>query len=627
MFLISASASAADPVIEFYNADLDHYFITASASEAGGIDDGAAGPGWHRTARVFGAYSDAATAPPDAQPVCRFYGNVAQGGPNSHFYTADAAECAAVKEDNGWTYEGIAFYVRVPVAGGACPANTTPILRNYNQRFAQHDSNHRYSADRALYDEMTAIGWSAEGTVICGDPAIATPARSAPVIASGLTTLVNGCDQSASQATLYASSEVEPFIAINPRAPDNFIGVWQQDRWSDGGAHGLVTGVSFDGGRSWQKTSAPFSRCTGGNAANGGDFRRASDPWVSFGPDGTAFQIAIVFAGNALSGFTNGVSVSRSRDGGVTWEQPVALRRDNDSFFNDKESVTADPTDARYVYAVWDRIDNNAGFDGPVWFARSVDGGNSWEPSRMIYNPGSDHATINNQIVVLPDGTLVNFFTESRVVSANDTQSSLVVIRSSDKGLTWSAPITVADVHSVGAKDPDNVIAIRDGSGLGQAVVDRQGRLFIVFQDARNTNGARDAVLITRSADGGLTWSDPAQVNPDKGVAAFIPAVAVTRDGTIGVTYYDFRNNTADRASLPADYWIARSHDGVSWTETHIDGSFDFSVAPVSEGLFLGDYQGIATVGNAFVPFYGRTNPDPANRSDIVCTFIPPPGE
>jgi hypothetical protein len=44
----STTALAADPVIEFYNANLNHYFLTISASEASGIDSGAAGPGWHR---------------------------------------------------------------------------------------------------------------------------------------------------------------------------------------------------------------------------------------------------------------------------------------------------------------------------------------------------------------------------------------------------------------------------------------------------------------------------------------------------------------------------------------------------------------------------------------------------
>ena len=90
--------------------------------------------------------------------------------------------------------------------------------------------------------------------------------------------------------------------------------------------------------------------------------------------------------------------------------------RDLDAnFFNDKQTITADPTDANKVYAVWDRLlfptserasvisglVTNA-FRGPIWFNRSIDGGGSWEQPRQIYDPGQNDQTIANQIVVLP---------------------------------------------------------------------------------------------------------------------------------------------------------------------------------------------------------------------------------
>src|SRR5205814_10011088 len=121
-----------------------------------------------------------------------------------------------------------------------------------------------------------------------GDPQFRVSASS-PFIA--------GCDATLASGTLYVNAEVEPMVAVNPRNANNVVGVWQQDRWSNGGARGLLTGVSLDGGRTWTQHMAAFSRCTGGNAANGGDYSRASDPWVSFAPDGTVYQSSLSFNG------------------------------------------------------------------------------------------------------------------------------------------------------------------------------------------------------------------------------------------------------------------------------------------------------------------------------------------
>jgi hypothetical protein len=49
----------------------------------------------------------------------------------------------------------------------------------------------------------------------------------------------------------FPNSEVEPWLAVSPTTPNDVAGFWQQDRWSDGGAHGLVAAVSHNGGVSW----------------------------------------------------------------------------------------------------------------------------------------------------------------------------------------------------------------------------------------------------------------------------------------------------------------------------------------------------------------------------------------
>src|SRR5438094_9049782 len=72
--------------------------------------------------------------------------------------------------------------------------------------------------------------------------------------------------------TNFPKSEVEPFLAVNPANPANLVGVFQQDRWSNGGAHGLVAATSHDGGATWSESFAHFSTCSGGTAANGADY-------------------------------------------------------------------------------------------------------------------------------------------------------------------------------------------------------------------------------------------------------------------------------------------------------------------------------------------------------------------
>ncbi|MBP8295166.1 MAG: hypothetical protein KAX84_03600, partial [Burkholderiales bacterium] len=152
-------------VVEFYNTGLDHYFVTADPNEAAAIDAGAAGPGWNRTGQAWKSGGP--------NRVCRFYGSpdivAATGlrrGPNSHFYTIEAAECAVVKDDMGWQFESHDFN-GWPVPAGGCPAETVAIRRVYNNGFKQNDSNHRYVTSVALYDEMTRLGWTGEGTVFC----------------------------------------------------------------------------------------------------------------------------------------------------------------------------------------------------------------------------------------------------------------------------------------------------------------------------------------------------------------------------------------------------------------------------------------------------------------------------
>ena len=164
--LLSAfRAAALEPtamVVEFYNASLNHYFITAFPEEATMLDQGVVVPGWTRTGVQWQAWASA-TDNPSAVPVCRFYGSAI--GPNSHFYTADPAECAFVKQDAAWRFEAIAFYIDVP-QNGNCGVDTTPVYRSFAPGTGLTDMNHRYLVDMTMYEHMAASS-ILEGVVMC----------------------------------------------------------------------------------------------------------------------------------------------------------------------------------------------------------------------------------------------------------------------------------------------------------------------------------------------------------------------------------------------------------------------------------------------------------------------------
>ena len=615
----------ANTAIEYYHAAFDHYFLTSLPADMQALDSGQL-TGWSRTGRGFSIFS---VPPPPTFPVgavCRFYIPPQHG--DSHFFSASSDECAAVRARIGTdpNYSGYieetaqAFYVALPNFGtGACPAGYSPVYRLWNQRA---DSNHRYTTDAGIKAFMTTKNYVGEGY---GPDAVAmcTPRPllvDALVATSGLSPFAPGCDGVPAGGTVYVNAEVEPMIAVNPANPNNFIAVWQQDRWSGGGSRGPGTAYSMDGGGTWTRTFAPMSRCTGGAGTTA--FERASDPWITFAPDGTAYQATLSF--NNVANGDNAILVSRSSDGGRTWSAATTLRRDPGQNLNDKESITADRTDARFAYAVWDRLANN---NAPTWFARTTDGGATWEAARQIYDPGTNRQTLNNQVAVLPDGTLVLFFSELPTVDGGQA-ALLRVMRSADKGATWSAPITISDLQTVGTVDPDTGTGIRDGSAVGAVAAGANGVLAVVWQDSRFTAGAYDSVAFSRSNDGGSTWSPPLRINGNPAVFALIPNIAIRADGTFGVTYYDFRSNTPDPASLLTDYWLATSSDGVTWSERRISGPFDYAKAPLVGGrYFLGDYTGMTSVDNSFIAAFGQATGNPGNPTDILASLARPTAE
>ena len=268
---------------------------------------------------------------------------------------------------------------------------------------------------------------------------------------------------------------------------------------------------------------------------------------------------------------------NKSTNGGESWGGPLEITADDTNGL-DKQAITADPYDSNRVYAVWDRFLSppgiNANDQGKInaqsyveqsWFSRTTDGGATWEPARVIFNPGTHAGTIGNIVVVLPNAThdLIDGFILFANHNSKIRGTQIALVRSTDHGVTWSKkPIIIAqtDPSFLGPVDPDTGQPIRGGE-LPDFAVGVSGNVYAVWEDDLLTG--IDAIMFSESTDGGLTWSTPIKINqtptsiPPLDQQAFTPTVKVAAKGTVGVTDYDLRSNTP-APGLPTDYWIGR---------------------------------------------------------------------
>jgi Neuraminidase (sialidase) len=299
---------------------------------------------------------------------------------------------------------------------------------------------------------------------------------------------------------------------------------------------------------------------------------------------------------------------------------------------------------------VWDTLvlatdnpDDNphtAAFTGPAYFSKTTDGGKTWSAPQVIVNTAQNQQTIGNVVVVdSTNGTLYDFFDwilppNSFGNTGKSDNFNVAFVKSSDGGSTWTAPQQVARIMTVFVSDPNTGAAIRTGDIIPEVAINSStGALYAVWQDSRfngkNGNfGTYDEVAFSTSTDGGVTWSTPIRASTPKGSPAFTPTVRSNSNGTLAVTYYDFRNLPAgDTTTLPTDYWVTFSTDGgkTFGNEAHLKGSFDMLTAPNARGFFVGDYEGLASTGTAFRPLFVAANSgNISNRTDVFTDGVTP---
>ena len=468
------------------------------------------------------------------------------------------------------------------------------------------------------------------------------------------------CSNAHQTGTNYPSAEVEPWVTAIPNTT-SLVAVWQQNRWSNGGAQGLVAGRSTDGGATWSQADLPFSACAPGSVLDpftGTAYDRGSDAWVSAGPDGTLYTVgleATATDGSTPGNNDTGVAAATSKSGGATWQHAQIIKADQGTspifeatkFFNDKESVTADPVKDGTAYVVWDRLVSpgnsvdailrSHAFSGPAWFSKTTDGGKTWTGTRAIFDPGQKSQTIGNTIVVDPRTDAIYDFFEQFQSTADPKVAprgaSVGFVKSTDGGNTWSGVTTVSNQVLANDTDPNTGAFLRTGNGLPSVAIDPStGQLYVAWTDARFTSGAVNEAVISTSTNGGATWSAPALVSntTPSNREAFTVNVAVNSAGTVAMTYYDLRDLTATNTrTLPTNLWAKTSSDhGASFgQDIHLAGPFNDLVAPNAGGFMLGDYSALTALGTTFESVFVQTNcPDSscAEPKDPTDTYAIP---
>ena len=448
---------------------------------------------------------------------------------------------------------------------------------------------------------------------------------------SGSSPLSSSCGNTVPTGTVETftvGSGIQPQVAAVPGGA--VVGVWEQDRWTGIGARAILAARSTDSGSTWSTPVVlPFSKCAGGSGLGAG-YDRASDPWVAFGGNGVVLASALAFSANGtLSGSAtaNGLSavlVSRSTDGGASWSAPAAVIQDTNPsssaafFFNDRDSIAADASGN--VYLVWDRLSSGLNASMPAYLALSKDAGVTWTTG-VLYDPvTAGDEVFNNQIAILPNGAVLDFFTLRNLAAGTGT---LQFVTLTINGTSWSvsSPTTVATIAPPnGTPNPTppppggTPTPIRDSPFMAQIAVDpATGYIAAVWQQPFGST-LFDGIALSVSKDGGTTWSTPTQVNGIKTVAAFDPTVRYLPGSVLAITYYDLRDYVAGSSVLSTSAWLSESNDGgTTWHELRLQSPFDLNQAPRADSgfgtaLFLGDNQGLALVGSNPLPLYAATS-------------------
>jgi len=323
--------------------------------------------------------------------------------------------------------------------------------------------------------------------------------------------------------------------------------------------------TSFDGGETWLDGQVPF-----GSGNGSGDPAPAFDAKHDVVVMAQLQNVGGQGAGFAVAG---NIGVSRSLDGGVTWQPPVVVFKGQgagigpatNAVFWDKEYIGVDnhpgsPFFGR-IYVTATRFLNGpkgAYTESPIWLSYSDDGGLTWSVPKEISgsNPAfctyqetgaageCDEDQFSNPVAA-SDGTLYVYFlneqNEAEWEAPFDFDQQVMVVKSSDGGVTFTAPVPAAQLEDGLSDTPWSVLG-------RQTIWGHQIRWASFGNLSVNPNDPEDVVV---------TWADRGSPNPNVGDGSCIFEVPGTAPN------YDPCNAGPGSA---VNIWMARSTDGgASW--------------------------------------------------------------
>jgi hypothetical protein len=463
----------------------------------------------------------------------------------------------------------------------------------------------------------------AGATLVLAGLGIAAPALAAP---SGPPSVLHvgqiGRQTVASHGNCEPDTLVEPDIAVSPFNTKIEVAVSHDCRFATGGAVDIFYAWTHDGGAHWRQ-----SRMPGLTKAVGGAYDRASDPVVAFGADGSVYVSSLVFDVTCPTA----VAVSRSTDGGATFGMPVLAQHSNTCAVSDDKNwlVTDTQPNSPFfgrIYQFWTEFLSNGA--SPQVVRWSDDNGRHWSGTHFL---GSQKQFAqNSQAFVQPDGAITDTYLfaghalgdsiRQGFVLRNGANAgsgvSIVAQTSFDGGAHWTKPVVVARNVGGGPAGIRCCLPLMEGDHA-------TGRMFQVWNSGGP--GVQDAVLISRSTDGGQHWSSPVQVTQGHSPSIqYINAAVATAAGRVFVSYG--RRDLTHPKIIQQELTWSDNGGATFATPIALGPPSNLRWAAVAGGKFPGDYSGLsatpATVAGAWTVSSKPPNPAAAFHQTLFAATL-----